>query len=238
MKYIQLLGILVVSATASHAATTIGTYEFTGNSLAASDTVVGIGMSDVSLNSFPGGSLFDNANLDGTGAVSDFLRFSGDDTESGIATAFSGGLYISFTVTNNTGNSISLDSLSIGYQKQNTFGLDSALFSDGQGFDNTADDRIGTLEGTYISGNDASFVSETFDLTGGFEGGNIVSSDFVLADGAARVFYIAVRQNSTSTTRAFDIDNVSLAIIPEPGTYTLLFGMFAVSYIALKRREG
>lgn len=236
IKYTPLIGIIILSATVSYAQRTVGTYEFTGNSLAVSDAVAGVSMSDISLNSFPVGSLFDNANLDGTGAVSDFLRLSGDDTVSGIATAFSSGLYISFNVTNNTGEAITLDSISIDYRKNNTFGLDSALYSDAQGFDDVTADRIGTLEGTYVSGTDASFVSEAFDLTGGFDGGNIVASDFVLADSASRTFYIVVKQNSTIAGRAFDIDNISVALVPEPGSYPLLFGLLAIGWV-LKRRS-
>lgn len=239
MKYRKLICLLFATSSVA-LAQNIGTYEFTANSLAVTDANGGDGitMSSVSTNSL--GSLFDNGNLDGTGSVSDFLRLSGPDVSASIGDALSNNEFLSFSVTNHSGEEIALTSVSLDYQKIDTFGLGSYVYSDVQGFDDATNDLIGNFIGTYESGSDASFVTDTIALgSGSYGGSNVADTDFVLSDGESISFYIAFRFNSTSNTRAVDLDNLTLAYsaVPEPGSYALLAGLIAATALVMKRRQ-
>jgi len=239
MKYRKLIS-LFLATSAMSLAQTIGTYEFTSNSLAVTDADGGDGITMSSLSTNNLGNLFDNGNLDGTGTVSDYLRLSGPDVSATVGAALTNSEFLSFSVTNNSGGEISLSSISLDYQKTNTFGLGSYVYSDVQGYDDETNDLIGNFIGTYESGSDASFVTDTIALaSGGYDGSNVADEDFVLSNGESITFYIAFRFNSTSDTRAVDLDNVSLtySAVPEASTYALLSGLFALGALALKRRR-
>lgn len=240
MKLPILTGLALFTITGlSHAQTTIGTYDFTANSLAAVDANGSDGITLSALNTHSFGDLFDNGNLNGAGTVSGFLRLSGNDTQNGIATVLTNSLYLSFTVTNNSGATLNLAALSFDYQRRNTFEMDYAVFSDAQGFDSVTNDAIASYAGS-ISGTDSSLISTSISLTSGFEGANVSAADFQIANGASREFIIAVKQNSTSNTRAFDIDNISLsytAAIPEPSAAALLGGLVALTFALRRGRQ-
>ena len=240
MKNTLIAGLALASSLmCAHAQTAVGTYSFASNSLNATDANAGdgIALSALNLNSF--GDLFDNANLNGTGTVNGFLRLSGNDTSKSLADELSSARYLSFSVTNNSGVSITLNTLSFDYKRNNAFEMDYAVFSDAQGFDNIPADFITSYAGA-ISGTDASFVPTSISLTSGFEGANVSAADFILTDGASRQFIIALKQNSTSNTRAVDIDNISLTYtsnIPEPSAAALLGGLVALTFALRRGRQ-
>lgn len=74
-------------------------------------------------------------------------------------------------------------------------------------------------------------------------GGSIVGSSFDFANAAAAGTTQMIFQNSRATDHAdyfqLGVDNISLDIttVPEPGTYALIAGLFALSSIMVRRRR-
>ena len=242
-RKVILPAIAVAAAGAVHAGSAsgslLGTYEFTNESLAITDANAadGVTFTDISLNNYP--DLFDN------GSDGNSLRISGDDGDAantgstGAATA--GGYYLSFKVTNNSGGVLDLSKLTLQYKASNATGSGSSarIYSSSQGFDQVVADTIAWV-GRFSEGWDAGFVTATIDLDDpsnnygvGVNGNN--PSNFNLADGASRTFFIPWVDASTHHSRYTDIDNIAIYGTPAPEPTSLALVGLGVAVLMGKR---
>jgi hypothetical protein len=192
----------------------LATFEFTGGTLtptlgdyaaASSITVSGLSTGNY-------GDLFDN------GGDGNHLRISGDDTDNSAEDALTNGTYLSFSVTNNSGEPLILSSFSATIYATNTYNYSNArIYSSVQGFDDAVEDSIGVL-GRSSTGTDAGWAVQTLDLVGlgnDDQGAHIAEGDFVIANGESMTFYIPWIDASNVDYRYTDIDDLSIfATVP------------------------
>ncbi len=234
------IGLALALASPADAAL-LGTYEFTGQSLAITDADAGDGVTFTDMDLHNYGNLFDN------GSDGNSLRISGDDNGASGSTsdATTAGYYLSFKVTNNSGAVLDLTSLTLDYKATNANGFSaSRVYASSQGFDNVTADTIARV-GRLVAGSDASVVNAVVDLddlSNNVDAGINASSspgDYNLLNGFARTFYIVWIDDSGHFSRYTDIDNIALysagaASIPEPAT----LGMLSVGALLMLKRRG
>ncbi len=199
-----------VGSISPSSAVTIGTYEFTGASLAATDADGGDGVTFSPITIGAGfGNLFDN------GGDGNSLRISGDDTQNGTGDALTNNAYLSFTVSNNSGDDLALASIELDYDANNPFQYSVArLFSDVQGFADITDDLVGNFgyeqtAGDSLAGHDVvSLTASSSEF-----GANVSASDFTIADGSSITFYLPWIDGSGVNTRYTDVDNLLVTAI-------------------------
>jgi len=219
----------ILGAAGSHAATI--TYEFTADSL--DPTTVGLG-SGVTANPFVIGSGF---NLNDNGGLPDSIRFNGTDTEAGSATAFTNNRYVSFSVTIAAGTVVNLTSLSLKYDSTIASGSISSarVFSSIDGFDNIANDTIGSLgKGTASPQAGTSTISLSNPLGNSGVGSSVANTDFMGLTNTTVTFYLPWIDNETGNFFT-DVDDITLTfdIVPEPSS--MLLG--AIGLLPLLRRK-
>jgi len=230
-----LAGFAALASTSS--AEIISTFEFTGGSLTptmgAYATANSITVSDFSISPLYG-DFFDN------GGSGDHLRISGDDnTDSGTGTSLGLGKYMSFTVNNNSGDTLSLTALSFNVKASNVYSYsNSRVYSDVHGFDAVVDDTIGKIGKEGDGSTD--WAVQTLDLESlgnAGQGTNITMGDFLVADGGSVTFYVPWVDASSSATRYVDVDDISISgtVIPEPATFGLL-AVFGGGLMFIRRK--
>ena len=168
-------------------------------------------------------------------SIADAIRFSdGALTGVGLTVAKSGGNWTEATTSAGTGpNAL------------NT--TDAAVYADGLGMNNGG---AATMSITFTGLSD----SLTYDLTGGvyansnyMTGWTIAGSPRQLSDATAAGGYISFAGlTSSANTLTITLDNnglkhlsvsqLQLTAIPEPGTYALLGGLFALGFVMVRRR--
>ena len=208
-------------------AAVLGTFEFTGGSLAATDADLldGVTISDLNLNSYAA-SVVDAANNN--------LQLDGVETANGTSSALSGSLFLSFTVTNNSGSTINFENISADLTGNNIFQQMSARIFTTSTPGDIVDDTIARL--FVPGGTSALFTDEALlDGTDGAAGTNTAGIPTTLADASSVTFYLPWNMNSNSTTRFITVDNLSISgVIPEPGSMVLM----ALGGLAMLRRRG
>ncbi|HML75387.1 MAG TPA: PEP-CTERM sorting domain-containing protein [Anaerohalosphaeraceae bacterium] len=209
----------------------LGTYDFEGmgTELAAKNVMAGIAISDLQVNQIavsvrPVGD-------QKTGMTSNWLEIGGDDTESGTAAAFTNAKYLSFSLTNNTGYGLQLESMQmyVGGWNLYTSCHNSRLFSSVQGYDVITADTIGTFGFSVSSVNKTfpaaidvvPFYDSPWDVN---KGVNVSETDFAVANGANITFYMPWVDQSGSNTRWVEIDDIIIngSVVPEPTSMMLL----------------
>ena len=208
-------------------AAVLGTFEFTGGSLVATDAdpLDGVTISDLNLNSYAA-SVVDAPNNN--------LQLDGVETANGTSSAFSGDLYMSFTVTNNSGSTINFENISADLTGNNIFQQMSARVFTTNAPGSVVDDTISRLR--VEGGNTALFTDVALlDGTDPVAGANTVGIPTTLADSSSVTFYLPWNMNSNSTSRFITVDNLSISgVIPEPGSMVLM----ALGGLAMLRRRG
>lgn len=230
LKSFPLFCVLAILGVAGANAATI-TYEFTADSL--NPTTVGLG-SGVTANPFVIGSGF---NLNDNGGLADSIRFNGTDTEAGSGSAFTNNRYVSFSVTIAAGTVVNLTSLSLKYDSSIAAGAisNARVFSSIDGFDNIANDTIGTLgKGTASPQAGTSTISLSNPSGNGSVGSNVANGDFTGLTDTTVTFYLPWIDNETGNLFT-DVDDITLTfdIVPEPSS--VLLG--AIGLLPLLRRK-
>lgn len=233
-------------AAGSSQAALLAVYELTAGSAAATDTDGAdlITFSALNFNDFNAVDV----TTDDMGVTQDFIQVNGfEDTGSNnnyttnLTQATAADSYFSFTVTNNSGLALQLDTFSVDTAYTNSFRAGYGLFSSADGFDAIAADLIASRETTtnFASFDEASTTQETDLLTLSGAGANVASTDFLLADGDSLTFFLVGSQNSSSDTRSWEFDNISISgttiPVPEPSS-TALLGLGGLALL-LRRRK-
>ena len=189
----------------------IGSFEFTGGSLAFTDADAGDGItvSDLNANSYAG-LLFD-------GADNDSIRIDTAEAPNGTGSAFKFGLYLSFDITNNTGADLELGRFTIDYRGENITDQMQARVYNAFPIDIVADtiSRLGKPNG----GTDAEFVNDDaiLDGTASDSGANFFGVPIVIADGATATFFLPFNNPADDAASWVDMDNLTICTtVPEP----------------------
>lgn len=221
----------------------LGTFDFegAGMELAAKNVMAGVSISDLQMNQMT--VSVRPADDQKTGMTSNWLEIGGDDTESGTAAAFTNGKYLSFSLTNNTGHGLQLESMQmfVGGWNLYTSYHNSRLFSSVQGYDVITADTIGTLGFSVSSANKTfpaaidvvPFYDSPWDVN---KGANVSETDFAVANGASITFYMPWVDQSGSNTRWVEIDDITIngSIVPEP-TSMMLLGLGSLLFGRLRK---
>ncbi len=159
------------------------------------------------------GSVFDN------GALPDAIRLSGNDGITGNTGAgFTNNAYFSFSVTIESGVTVSLESLGMDCKATNaTNYLNARTFSSIRGHADAAGNTIGVL-GRRTGGSDDAFVSSVINLvtprSNAAVGGTIQNGDFTNLTGPLTVtFELPFITGTNAATTFIDIDNVTLTFV-------------------------
>ncbi|MGJ8657748.1 MAG: PEP-CTERM sorting domain-containing protein [Akkermansiaceae bacterium] len=234
-------------AAGSAQAAVLVTYELTGGSAIGTDAngadsitfsnlvFNGFDQSDVTSDTVPGDQ--DLIQVLGSEDVG-----GSNDLNTNLGQAVAANSYFSFTVANNSGLALQLDSFSVDTAYTNSYRAGYGLFSSADGFDSIGADLIAsraTTPTTFNSFTEVSTTQQTDLLTLAGAGANVASTDFLLADGEALTFFLVGTQNSSSVTRAWEFDNISISgttiPVPEPSS-TALLGLGGLALI-LRRRK-
>ena len=165
----------------------------------------------------------------GTFDASGTYANAGDDHLS-LNNAAEGG--INFTLTNNSGSDWNLDSFHFDHGVTRPGAADNWELSVVSG---------GLTAGSVATGgpnpNNSSPTAVWTDVDVDLSG----LTDFTLENGASVVFLLDFTRDSTQGPTAHHayIDNFAVtgAAVPEPSTYALLGGLFALSFVAMRRRK-
>ena len=73
----------------------------------------------------------------------------------------------------------------------------------------------------------------------GFDSFTITTAGMQLANGESAIFRFYFGDNQSGAGRIHKLDNVTIngSVIPEPGTYALLAGCFALTAVIVRRRQ-
>ncbi len=221
----------------SLAGTIVGTYEFTDNSLAVTDADAGDGitLSDFSINSYTTDEAFSAGDAAVADVTLDAIDLNGVESPNGTGSAFADGLYLSFTVTNNSGSLVSFEKLTADFNKNNVFQQFRGRIYTSNPPASVADDtiaRLGVTSGGFGAVSDEAFL----DGTAGGAGANFAGVPITLADNASVTFYWAPNMASNSTARSMAIDNIAVHIIPVPEPSTSLLLIAGAAAVAIRRR--
>ncbi len=188
----------------------LATFEFTGGSLSPTDADAGDGVtvSDLNINSYTTDQLFDGATNNGGGGNGDQIRLDGLESQASTGAAFDVGEFFDFSVTNNSGSALEIDSLRIDYQGTNVFGNFAARVFTAPPVD-VVGETIGRL-GKEDGGSDPLFLTDIAFLDGTDPGMGKLASAVVIGDGETVTFFLPFTMNSNSDTRFLDLDNLTV----------------------------
>jgi hypothetical protein len=228
----------------SQAATIIG-YDFTDGSedVSFEDSNVS---SSFNLNTSSTGFATNATVGDSTGATEgiefsttagNFRAPNGSLKTGSLDAAITAGDYFSFTITPDSGFELDLDAIifSASRAADNPRSAESwALMSSITGFE-SADASIETGVVTTVAGGVADYEQFSIDLSENSLFQNITSTT------EFRVYVWGGTSNSSSSAVNYDnvgvIGDVSAVAVPEPGTFALLAGCFALSSVMFRRRR-
>ncbi|MDQ8209780.1 PEP-CTERM sorting domain-containing protein [Coraliomargarita sp. SDUM461003] len=220
-----LLSIAFVAATlSSQAATTIVGYSIDDTALLTADTLAAdVFATDLTSPAWT---------LSGNIASNDFINIAesggmagglGDD----MAGAFSSGQFIEFTISTTSADSFELDSLLLTLQRSTRGPQDFGVRIDDDGFSDGNGDT-GIFE-DYYTDQPVGTASDLFTIS---------LAGLVLDSSTSYTFRIAYddRANSGASSSAGRFYDIAVTV-PEPGTYGLLAGCFALGSVMLRRRR-
>jgi len=210
----------------SHGAT-IALFNFTSGSAASSDTEILTTASDVTRGSGLSGAAFTNNRLEvqGTDTATNHALNSTLSTKRN--TAINNNYYFAFTVTVNAGYELDLTQLQYDYVAAQPYEFYVGVYSDKTGFTNG--DGLYERENDQNNGTTYTYNDETVSLSS-------ISALQGLTGTTEFRFYVS--DGSTSTTRIFNFDDITLSgdvsAIPEPGA--ALLGSLGLLALLHRRR--
>lgn len=151
------------------------------------------------------------------GNITSFDATTADPTDGGP------GDFFSFTITNNSGDSWSIDE----------FNYDVALQAGGGDMFHFAEIRVD---------NNSVWSAGSFTETGRMprtdlgHGFDLTGEGLSISDGGSAEFRVYYASNRSGTDR-LAIANLEAVVIPEPSTCAALFGLLAIGFVAWRRRR-
>jgi hypothetical protein len=237
MKKSILASVAAAAATlTAQAQVTLGIYEFTDNSLAVTDLNGGDGItfSDLSINSYTTDEAFSDAGDLVADPTLDYISLNGIESPNGTGTAFTDGLYLSFTINNNSGSTLDLLKFTGDFDKVNVFQQFQSRVFDTATPASVTDDTITKL-GATSGGTGLEQDEALLDGTSGEAGANWAGVSYTIPDSASVTFYLPYNMNSNSDTRYMGIDNIAI-VVPEPTTFALA-GLGLAGLVVFRRRS-
>ena len=173
-----------------------------------------------------------NRNISNQTYGNSVFTFSAADSSTGInlRTYSNNQKRVDVTVTNGTGADLTVDSLF--FDLQMYFGADngsmtvSHLTSQSNLDDQFANRLLGT---TALTGNDFSTIYQSTFTTA-------TMTDVTLAEGQTAAFRFQLNADGVAIGARFDNIAIGSNAIPEPGTYALVAGIFALTAVMVRRR--
>jgi len=214
-------------AVQAHGAT-IASFEFTGGSAASSDTETLTTASNVTFSSALSGGAFANDELEVQGSDTANNNSLGGTNNEKIDTAIDNDYYFSFTIDIDAGYELNLTELTDQLVMESPYEFYGGVYNNGTGFTNgdALDEIVNTDNDTRVDTYNQTVVLSSQTALQGLTGSN--EFRFYMSDG------------STSTTRIFNFDNITLSgdisVVPEPSAFGLLAGCFALTWVMLRRR--
>ena len=185
----------------------IGSFEFTGGSLAFTDADPGDGItvSSLDLNGYTNAQMFD-------GPDPDAVRIDASEAPNGTGSAFEFSLFWTFDITNNTGADLELGQFTIDYRGENVGSTFQARVFNAPPLDIVADTiaRLGKPNG----GTDDDFVTDQaiLDGTSGDSGANFFGVATIIPDGQTVTFFLPFNTSGDDPLVTLDLDNLTICL--------------------------
>ena len=221
----RIAAVFILLASSLSAQTTLLQYSFTSQSLSPTSSVANVTGGDFSSNDSGSTSNSSPVSQGYTGASGSY--YFSDNNWTGTSP---GTNYFSFTITPESGYSVSISAISFGYKQSSTSGATSfSIYSSKDSYATSL--ASGTLDTIYA-------------VTGGTQGNNwgLASASVSLTFTSATTIRIYANgaSNGTPTLRGDDFvisGSVSVSAVPEPATYAFFGGLAALSLAAFRRRH-
>ena len=216
----------------------LGTYEFTDNSLAITDADIGDGItfSDFNLNNYTVDEAFSAAGDLVADPALDEISLNGVESPNGTGTALSDGDFLSFEVTNNSGQTLAFQKLTGDFNKTKVYQNFQARVFTTASPGSVTDDTIAKL-GAASGGTEFEEDEAVLNGNSSEAGANTIGVPLTLASGSSVTFYLPYNMSSNSDTRHMGIDNIEIigVVIPEPAT--CLLGMIGICCFVSSRNR-